>query len=119
MRRAVKHITLRSIAYLMLSVVGLLVMNEALFMHVHKNQGQIIAHAHPFNQPEDSKPYPSHHHSQAQFLFFDKLDLLFFALLLAFFLLMHKIYAPYPIYSQSLYFAGIILSFHGRAPPLP
>lgn len=118
MKRLVRKITLQSIAYLMFSLVGLLIVNKALFMHVHRNNGQIITHAHPYNQSEDTNPNPTHHHNNAQYLFFNNLNILFLTLILVFFSLIHKISTPYPVYIHQDYKPGYILPTIGRDPPL-
>lgn len=62
----------------MIGVIGMLIANQAIFLHIHKlNDGTIVEHAHPYDRSTDSQPYKSHHHSTAELLFFENLDLLF------------------------------------------
>jgi hypothetical protein len=64
----------------LVSIVGLLTLNNVLFMHMHRlANGSLVVHAHPFsksNQPDSSAK--SHQHSKVEFQFLDSL-LLFFA----------------------------------------
>jgi hypothetical protein len=58
--------------------MGLFIANKAIFLHLHKlNNGTIIEHAHPFDKSNDSKPYKSHDHSNAEFLLFQNLETFF------------------------------------------
>jgi hypothetical protein len=78
MKSTVRNITIKFITLLMIGVMGMFIANKAIFLHVHKlNDGTIVAHAHPFDKSNDSKPYKSHHHSNAELLFFQNLEILF------------------------------------------
>jgi len=71
MKTIVNNITIKSVAWLMIGIMGVLVANKAVFVHSHiLNDGTIIEHAHPYNKSTDSTPYKSHHHTKAEFLFF-------------------------------------------------
>lgn len=62
----------------MIGVIGIFVANKAVFLHVHKlNNGTIVEHAHPYEKSKDSNPFKSHHHSNAEYLFFQNLEILF------------------------------------------
>jgi hypothetical protein len=118
MKRAFRQITIQSVTYLMLSLVALMVVNKALFIHVHKNNGQIITHAHPYDQTEDNSSNKTHHHTNAQYLFYGNLNTLFLAFFLVFFLLIHVISTPCKVYFPQHYTSGYILPSNGRDPPL-
>ena len=65
--------------------MGLLIANKALYMHTHKMaDGSIIVHAHPYNKSDDPKPFKSHQHTKAEFLFLENLESLFLLTFLIF-----------------------------------
>ncbi|MDX9908897.1 MAG: hypothetical protein RBS23_05490 [Mariniphaga sp.] len=62
----------------MIGIVGLFIANKAIFLHAHKfADGTTIEHAHPYDKSNDSEPFKTHHHSSAEFLFFQNLEILF------------------------------------------
>jgi len=78
MKSTVYSITIKLVTLLMIGIMGILIVNKTVFLHVHKlDDGTIIFHAHPFDKSKDSKPYKSHHHSKTGFLFFQNLNILF------------------------------------------
>ena len=81
----VRNITVKFISYAMIAVMGLLVTNKAIYSHSHLlADGKVYTHAHPYNKTNDSKPFKTHHHSRAEFLFYENLDILFlFSFLIA------------------------------------
>lgn len=62
-------------------LVGGLILNNVLFMHIHLlPDGEIVVHAHPFsNGHKTSEPVNQHEHSDSEYNFFDSLLLLFSA----------------------------------------
>jgi len=87
MEAAVKHITLKIFILLMVAVMGMLIANNAIFMHVHKlNDGTIISHAHPYDKTSDTQPHKSHQHSKVEYVLFHNLEILFPVFFLIFFL---------------------------------
>ncbi len=84
MKEACKNITIKLVILLLTGVMGLLIANKATFMHVHKlSDGTIIVHAHPYDKSHDSKPYKSHQHTKAEFIFFQNLEILFLVVFLS------------------------------------
>lgn len=78
MESTVKHITQKILVLLMAGLVGLLIANTALFLHVHQlEDGTIISHAHPYNKTDDAQPIKKHHHSKLDILIIHSLDILF------------------------------------------
>lgn len=65
----------------LMALVGGLIFNNALFMHIHLlPDGEIVVHAHPFNAEEKTtEPINQHEHSDSEYSFFDSLLLLFSA----------------------------------------
>ncbi len=65
----------------MIGIMGLLIVNKVIFLHIHiLDNGTIIEHAHPYNKSKDREPFKSHHHSDAQFLIFEQLKILFLSI---------------------------------------
>jgi hypothetical protein len=79
MNAGVINRTKKYFAISLISIVGLLTLNNALFLHMHRlANGSLVVHAHPFsksNQPENSAK--SHQHSKVELQFLDSLLLLF------------------------------------------
>lgn len=119
MKAGVKNITIRIISIMLVGIVGLFIVNQAIFLHVHKlNDGTIVYHAHPYDKSGDSKPVKSHHHSNADFTFFQNLGILFLILFLTITLIP---FVSGIIYSSQLTTKYSLISIKqnkGRAPPL-
>ncbi len=119
MKTAFRNITLKFITLLMIGVMGMFIVNKAIFLHLHKlNDGTVIVHAHPFDKSNDSKPYKSHHHSNAEFLFFQNIEILFLVAFLTFALLTivkKEKFSSFIIKRQAL---SCIILHKGRAPPI-
>jgi len=99
--------------------MGMLITNKAVFLHVHKlEDGTIIVHAHPYDKSNDSKPYKSHHHSNAEFLFFQNLEILFLIVFLTLALIAYvkKGKISFKLITENTL---ICINLHkGRAPPI-
>lgn len=99
--------------------MGMLIVNKAFFLHVHKlNDGTIVSHSHPYDKSNDSKPYKSHHHTNAEFLFFQNLEILFLIVFLTLVLitLVKKEKVSFKLISEHTLF--YINLNKGRAPPV-
>ncbi len=58
-----------TVIVLLLSIYGLILVNNSLFYHSHVTpDGKVISHAHPFNKQSDDKPFKAHHHSKLELL---------------------------------------------------
>ena len=119
MKMIVRNITIKFIAWLVIGMMGMLVANKAVFMHTHRlNDGTIIEHAHPYNKSADSKPYKSHHHTKAELLFFQNLEILFLFVFVTFASLNLVKKAKHSFYRKTSYTLTCIILHKGRAPPL-
>jgi len=119
MKVTVKHITIKIVALLMIGLMGMLIVNSAIFLHVHKlDDGTIISHSHPYDKTNDSHPYKTHHHTKAELLFFHNLDILFPLVFLV--LVLIAFTKKFPILSDLTITRQLVyLDFHkGRAPPV-
>jgi hypothetical protein len=106
------------ITFGMICIIGMLIINDSVFMHTHKpSDGTIIIHSHPYDKSNDSKPYKTHHHTKAEFLFINHIEILFPILFLA---------ISFSVYTQKSNFSSHIISDNdsvciiihkGRAPP--
>ncbi len=119
MNFSVRNTLKKTFAILMIGIVGLLIVNRGLFLHSHKlENGSVVIHSHPYNKSQDSEPFKKHHHTKAEFIFFEKLNVLFFLiiLILTYLLLIRgKIFF---VYVEKIYSSLISFSYQGRAPPI-
>ena len=119
MKFSVRDITIKFIAFLIIGVMGMLIANKAVFIHSHRlNDGTVIEHAHPYSKSTDSKPYKSHHHTTAELLFFQNLEILFLIVFLTFSLIA---FANKEKFSFKLITRHTLICINlnkGRAPPI-
>ena len=119
MKTAVKNITIKLVTWLVIGMMGMLIANKAVFMHTHKlSDGTVIEHAHPFNKTNDTTPYKSHHHSKAELLFFQNLDILLQIVFFTFALLTLVKKVKYTFYIKPRHTLSCIILHKGRAPPI-
>lgn len=72
-----QNIIKKTVAYLILGVIGSLILNKAVFLHTHTlNDGTIIVHAHPFQASSDSNSGNPHQHTKCGIYYFDQLSFL-------------------------------------------
>ena len=111
--RVVKLIT-----YFVIGVMGMLIVNNVAFTHVHQlDDGTIVKHAHPYKKENDTSPYKTHHHSNADLIFYQNLKILF---LVAFFVLGLVLFVKKErvIFELAAEHALSYIFLHeGRAPP--
>lgn len=119
MKEYLKKIFRRTIAWLLILSMGMLLANKAVFFHVHKlENGNFISHAHPFNKSADTAPFKKHHHSESELFFFSNVDQLVLALLMVFALILLRRNRNLILSSPGKYLALISLHKKGRAPPV-
>lgn len=110
-----RHTTKKSVACLILWLMGLLIINKTVFLHSHiLANGTVVTHAHPYQKAGDSQ----HNHTKAAFFFYDNIELLFNSspIYSSLFILNHSITfrtSGIPDYSPE--YAS---NFRNRAPPL-
>jgi hypothetical protein len=111
-------IVIKSIIFLMIGVMGMLIINKGIFMHTHKiGDNQYIAHSHPYNKSNDSEPYKSHQHTKNEFLFFQNIEILFplFFLGICLVLYRYKSFLCFGRKTEQIF--TFIQTKNGRAPP--
>jgi hypothetical protein len=119
MKDLLRNITIKFITFLMISILGMLIANKAIFLHVHKlNDGTVINHAHHYDKSNDSKPFKFHNHTNAEILFFQFLEILFlvvFSIFALFKLVEKEKFSYFIIIRHTL---TCIILHKGRAPPI-
>ena len=105
---------------MMIGIIALMIANRSIYLHTHMlPTGILVTHSHPYDKSTDSGPYKTHHHTNAEFLFLENLDILFLSVFVA--LIAGVIYTVAE-YSCKAYSFFSFLYFHanqGRAPPIP
>lgn len=119
MNFSVRNNNKKSLAILMIGIMGLLIANKGLFIHSHKlESGAIVCHSHPYDKSQDSEPLKKHHHTKAEFLFFENLNVLFLSifLIIPFLALVKKKISFVDV--KKIYFILLSFPYQGRAPPI-
>ncbi len=120
MKAGMPYIVKKTFAIVLLGIIGLLTLNNALFMHLHRlPNGTLIVHAHPFsntNQADDSSQ--THQHTKVELLVISNLLLLFSVgvLVLATSFFQPKLIAR--SYSYNLLGLNTLRNISNRAPPV-
>ena len=110
---------LKFFSFAMIAVMGLMITNKILYTHSHiLASGTVYIHAHPFDKTDDSKPFKTHQHTNAEYLFFENSTVLFtlsflFVLSLFTFKIKHSLIDRKKIYFQLLPHSNL-----GRSPPI-
>ena len=119
MNSGVRFFVKKLFLFAMIAVLGLLIINKAVFIHSHKlENGSVYTHAHPYNKSKDALPFKSHHHTEAQFLFFNHHKLLFFSSSLVIALLVIACTKQAFFYNDKVFYFFVYCSNSGRAPPV-
>jgi len=119
MNSLVRNTTKNTFAFLMIGMMGLLIANKGLYIHTHKLEiGTTITHSHPYDKNQDSQPFKKHHHTKAELMFFENLNVLFLSvfLIISFISLVRKKIVFIDI--EKIYFTQLSFSYQGRAPPV-
>jgi len=96
----------------------MLLANKAVFFHVHKlDNGELVAHAHPFDKSDDTAPFKKHLHSKSELNFYNHIDQLFLLMLLIFAVILIMRKRGLIITSAQQHSAVVELHKKGRAPP--
>ena len=119
MKTSVRNITKKIAIIFMIGIIGLLITNNVIFLHIHKlTNGYIVTHAHPFNRSDDSAPIKSHHHSKTELIFLENLQLLFIFTLISLIVIDIAKKKSYVVINRVFYPQGYEILNFGRAPPL-
>ncbi len=119
MKPFVKNITKKFAVICMIGIIGLLTINNVMFLHSHKlDNGNFVTHAHPYDKSNDSAPIKSHHHSKTELIFLENLQLLFIFILISFIALDVAKKKSYVAIIRVFYTQDYEILHFGRAPPL-
>lgn len=119
MNARVTSVIKKYLAVVLLGIIGLLTLNNALFVHWHTLPcGKIVMHSHPFNDHPESNGSQGHQHSKVEFNFLDNI-LLLFAVGLTVYLLKNLLFAKI----HFAYYTPTLLSLSplrltNKAPPI-
>lgn len=105
--------------FAMIAVLGFLIINKAVFVHTHKlENGTVYTHAHPYNKAKDALPFKSHHHTEAQFLFFNHQNLIYFSSSYVFALMVIACIKQAFFYNDRVFYSSVYCLNSDRAPPV-
>lgn len=114
-----RRFKIQAITYLMIGIMGFIITNKAVFLHMHKMaNGSVIVHAHPFNKSSDSNPYKTHHHTKAGYLFFQNAGLVLLTLLFTYKIFRSSVNTEHLTVLIPDYPTLCYVSNKGRAPPV-
>ncbi len=106
-------------AVLGISIIGMLIINNAVFLHAHKlPNGYVVIHAHPFSKNKDTSPFKVHHHSHAEFFLLHHLQLFFFIGIFLFCGIFFRQFKVFSISDPPAYINVSIHHFSTRGPPV-
>lgn len=98
--------------------MGLLFVNNTIFMHTHKMaDGTLVTHAHPYNKSNDTEPIKSHNHTKVEFVVIQNLGLFFTLFICSFLLIIPKKKKSFIPYFTLRFLIFLTLLHKGRAPP--
>ncbi|MEA1877644.1 MAG: hypothetical protein U9N86_12340 [Bacteroidota bacterium] len=118
MNSVVRKIVLQLIVVLMVALMGMMIGNRIMFLHVHiLPDGTQVHHAHPFDKSTENSPSSQHHHTGSELIVLSALQLLFLFAVIA--VILNSVKGGFlRISSRSiLTIQPHSLSFMGRAPP--
>ena len=119
MTRFVNKTSIRVFAILLLSLMSMMILDKAFFLHTHRlSDGTIVVHAHPYNKSSDSEPFKKHHHTDTLFHFYHIINLLFPALLSGVVLVISSIKTKLHIVQTIQCISIYTANKSGRAPPV-
>jgi hypothetical protein len=112
-----RHIVLKIFSFLLIVSIGIWTASKSVFYHAHLLQkGKIIYHSHPYNTSNDSTPFKSHEHTDAQLVAIDHLNIIIFAVIVQFLIVLTKKYFKHT--QQKFDYTEInICNTLGRSPP--
>ena len=118
MKTTLKNRLQKWVAAVLVLSVGLLIVNNVVFLHTHKlPDGSIVVHAHPYNKSDDPAPFKKHNHTSKELFHSWNLQLLFisivFPLIVVPFTRAVHVAAYLPFFKHATY----IFILKGRDPP--
>jgi hypothetical protein len=84
MKQKWKHMRLKSVALLLVTVIAMLTFNQSVNLHTHRlADATIVSHAHPYNKTNDSAPVKNHHHTLTGLLILNHFKIIFLSFFIA------------------------------------
>ncbi len=119
MKATFKNKIQKLVAGFLLISVGLLVVNNVVFIHAHKlSNGEVLVHAHPYNKSQDPAPFKKHDHSSKELFHIAHFQLLFFIAVFSIFSIILTGLRNIYFYNTPAIRFNCYLSLKGRAPPM-
>lgn len=117
MKKINSHIIFRTFSVILIISIGIWTASKPIFFHAHLLQnGKIIYHSHPYNTSNDSAPFKSHEHTDAQLAAINHLNIIIFAVIVQFLIVLTKKHFKHT--QQKFDYTGInICNTLGRSPP--
>lgn len=98
--------------------VGLLIVNNVVFLHTHKlANGNIIVHAHPYNKSQDSAPFKKHNHSSKELFHISSIQLLFITAVFSILCILLTAYKRVYFFQTPTVHFNYFFRLKGREPP--
>ncbi len=106
-------------AYVFIGLVGMMVVNKAIYLHTHKLiDGTSVTHSHPYNKSGDDQPIKTHHHSLFEYVVLQNLGTLFFTVFFSHLLVVQSKNAFFERGQIALQAWTTNSLYAGRAPPM-
>lgn len=103
----------------LVSIVGLLWLNNVLFTHFHKlEDNSIVAHAHPFSKPTANNQSAGHQHSSEELIILDALLLLFASAAIVFVIIKSSLKSVFTEFNYNLFLSLEPIIKSNKAPPV-
>ena len=103
---------------MLIVIMGSLLLNQALYTHVHVlPDGSIVSHAHPFQKTQQSDKGSSHQHSTLEFFLLENLQILFLVGTISMVLISLASEIQKVCVANRKYIPAQLVPLPGRAPP--
>jgi hypothetical protein len=107
----------KGITILLLCLIGFLIVNKAVYTHVHEENGVLVVHSHPFDKSADSDPIKEHNHTKTQLFITHQIEILFALVFLFMAIILNPIEYLKPRKSEKVKTRLSIFYSPLRAPP--
>ncbi len=120
MHEPVKKIAIQCAGIVLLASILIIIATNSIYYHSHKlHNGEVIAHAHPFNKAQDSTPFKTHQHSSVQLFFLEHMQLLFSILGFSVLLIVSSTFHLFYVAGKHHIYSTLSRLNSSRAPPFP
>ncbi len=120
MKTTFKNKIQKLVARILVFSVGLLIVNNVVFLHSHKlSNGKVIVHAHPYNKSQDSAPFKTHNHTSKELFHIASIHLLFVTATFLILCIQITNYKRVYLYQTPFIDFKYFFRLKGREPPFP